>query len=458
MYTNKLTILLIITLITTSCSISTSKIDTQKTIKKVLKAPKSWNTKTIKDNNISTKWIKSFNDPIMLKLIQKGKANNNDLKIAAANMNIAWLLAKQSGAALKPTVDLSLGTTQSGKINSSSSSSNNNIGLTVSWEADVWGRIQAGVDAATANAQAIQADYTFAKQSLSANIAKTYLKIIDAKLQAKLTRKNLEILKKTMRITQVKYDNGISSGEDIALNRANLASAKEQLIKIESSKRDALRALDLLLGHYPDAKLEIPNILPTLPPQPPADIPSQILERRPDIISAERKIASAFNATSEAKAARLPRFSLTSSINGASNSLSDILNPANVAWQLGVNLLAPLYDAGKRKIDVEIANVKQKQAISSYVQVALIAFSDVEENLDHGGVLANRKTALSEVLKQSQKAYRIAEFRYKEGEIGLLDTLQIQQQAISAESNLISIKRLELEQRINLYLSLGGSW
>jgi NodT family efflux transporter outer membrane factor (OMF) lipoprotein len=454
----KLITLLIVALSATSCVTTTHKGEREQTIEKAVEAPASWVTKIAESDNVPTQWLKSFNDPMMLKLIEEGKANNIDLQVAAGNMNKAWLLAKQSGAALKPSADLSLGRAQSGSADSGASTSNVTVGLQVSWELDIWGRIRAGVHAAEARAQATEADYIFAQHSLSANIAKTYLKVIEAKLQADITRKNLTIFKKTMRITQVKYDNGMSSAQDVALNRANLASAKEQLIALEGSQRDAIRALEVLLGRYPNAELDISGVLPDLPPPPPAGIPSEILERRPDIVSAERQIASAFDATDQAKAARLPRFSLTSTVSGTSSSLSDVLNPTNVAWQLGSNLMAPLFDGGRRKIDVEIATVEQKQAISNYVQKALTAFSEVENNLDQGRVLADRETALIEVQAQSNKAYRIAELRYREGESDLLDTLQIQQQAIVAESNLLSIKRSQLEQRINLYLSLGGSW
>ena len=120
--------------------------------------------------------------------------------------------------------------------------------------------------------------------------------------------------------------------------------------------------------------------------------------------------------------------------------------------------MAPLLDGGRRKIDIEIVTIEQEQAIANYVQKALVAFSEVENNLDQGRILADRETALNEARNQSAKAYYIADLRYKEGESGLLDTLQIQQQVISAESNLLSIKRSQLEQRINLYLSLGGGW
>jgi outer membrane protein TolC len=121
-------------------------------------------------------------------------------------------------------------------------------------------------------------------------------------------------------------------------------------------------------------------------------------------------------------------------------------------------MIAPLFDGGKREIDVEIATIEQKQAVANYAQKALTAFSEVETTLDQGRVLADREAALSEVQAQSNKAFRIAQLRYKEGESGILDTLQIQEQLIVAESNLLSVKRLQLEQRINLYLSLGGGW
>jgi NodT family efflux transporter outer membrane factor (OMF) lipoprotein len=463
MRTIRLFSLPIAVLLTTSCvTTAPQKAEREETVKTAITAPGLWATEVVKNaakhGDVSAKWLQSFNDPLMLKLIKEGKANNLDLKLAAGNMDKAWLLAKQSGAALKPSADLSLGASQSDNLNGGPSSSNINVGLTATWELDVWGRLRAGVSAAEMSAQAAEADYVFAQHSLSANIAKTYLKLIEAKLQADITRETLSINKETMRITQVKFNNGSSSSQDVALSRANLASAEEQLITIEGSQRDAARALELLLGRYPKAELDIPDVLPGLPTPPPAGIPSEILERRPDIVAAERQIASAFDATSQAKAARLPRLSLTTTVSGASSSLSDIIDPANIAWQLGANLVAPLFDGGKRKIDVEIATVEQKQAISNYAQKALTAFSEVENNLDQGSVLANREIALNEVTEQSNKAYRIAYLRYEEGETGLLDTLQIQQQSFSAKSNLLSIKRKQLEQRINLYLSLGGSW
>jgi NodT family efflux transporter outer membrane factor (OMF) lipoprotein len=430
----------------------------QSVVEKAAKAPVAWSTALSKNIKGPENWLQDFADPKLMALIEEGQNNNLDLKLAAGNMEAAWLLAEKSGAALQPNVNLALDRSQSGGVEGGGSSSSIGVGLQVGWELDVWGRIRSASNAAEAQAQATQADYLFAKHSLSANIAKTYLKVIEAKLQAEITKENLAILEKTLSITQVKYENGMLTGQDVALNKANLASASEQLISTEGAKREATRALEVLLGRYPDASLDIPNALPNLPAPPPADLPSSVLERRPDIIAAERQVAAAYSATDQAKAAQLPSFSLSGNLGGSSDSLSNVLSPSNVAWQLASNLLLPLFDGGARKIDVELANVEQQQALDNYRKSALSAFSEIEQNLDNGQDFAKRESALEEAYQQSENALKIANIRYQEGENELLDTLQIQQQAMSAKSNLLSIRRSQLEQQINLYLALGGSW
>jgi len=453
----KLAYALVFSLLLAGCSSLPELNYDQQAVAHTLGAPDQWSEQSI-DKNVAVNWLASFNDPVLLALISEGKANNIDLKISAANVEKANLLSAKSATALQPVANLSLSSNQSGALTGSSAPSSTSIGVNVSWEADVWGRLQAGVASANATAQGAQADYTYAVHSLSAAIAKGYFKVIESKQQSEVAARNVQLLSQMMRITQVKYDNGIASGQDLAINKANLATANEQLHNLQGSQRNALRALELLLGRYPNAESDLPSVLPKLPLAPPAGIPSDLLLRRPDLVSAERKIATAFNALKQAKTAQLPSFSLTSTINGSSRSLADAVNPANLAWQLAANITAPLFDAGRKKIDVKIANIEQQQAIADFAQKALEAFSEVENALDQGQVLALRYAALEQAFLQSQKAYMIAYLRYKEGDIGLLDTLNIQQQTISAQSNLASINRLALEQRINLYLAIGGSW
>ncbi len=417
-----------------------------------------WSTKTVKLAYvpISIKWLSSFEDPILLTLIEEGKANNQTLKIAAANVEKAWLLASQAGAGLKPTLDLAFSGSRAGA--DSTSRSEFNLNMQASWEVDIWGRIQAGYEVSVANAEAIRADYNYAQHSLSAGIAKDYFLSIESTLQLDAIKKNMSLLEEILKITTIKHANGLVTLQDVALIRSDIAASRENIIKIEGSQRDALRALEVLIGRYPNAELDLPKILPKLPPAPSAGIPSEILERRPDIVSAERNVAAAFNKTDQVKAAALPRLSLTGNLGGASTELSSILNPVNIAWQLAGNLLMPVFDGGKRQREVDIATIEQKQALLNYAKVALDAFSDVEKNLDQGQVLQKRKSALLEVKREINKAYKIADLRYKEGEIELIDVLNIQQRLTSADSNIIALQRAQLEQRINLYLALGGKW
>lgn len=450
--------LLVLMLLMLSCAKPTQKYKPEQTIKQAVKAPKSWVGKTNTNTSSIATWLVNFDDPIMLELIKYGKAYNIDLKIAAANMDKAWALAKQSGLALKPTADMSLSGVETSNAGSSAANTKFATALQASWELDVWGRIRSGIYATEAQAQSAQADYIFAQYSLSANIAKTYFKVIEAKLQANIMRENIITFEKILHISQTKHKDGMVSAQDVALSRANLAAAEEQLIVIDGFKRDAIRALEVLLGRYPKTELNTANVLPKLPQPPPAGIPSAILQRRPDLVAAERQIAAAFNVINQAEVARLPKFSLTSAINSSSDALANVLNSSNIAWQLASNLVAPLFDAGKSKLDIKIATIEQKQAIANYAQKALVAFAEVENNFDQGQVLASRQHVLTVAYNQSNKAYHIAQLRYQEGESDLLDTLQINQQVIAIKSELLSIERLQLEQLINLYLSLGGSW
>ena len=193
-------------------------------------------------------------------------------------------------------------------------------------------------------------------------------------------------------------------------------------------------------------------------PPPPAGLPSELLERRPDIVAADRRVAAAFNATNQARAARLPTISLTGNVGGASSSLSNLLSPGNVAWSAGANLLAPIYDGGTLREGVVVATAEQEQALAAYGQAAINAFRELETNLDQGVVVQRRIADLQEAATEAANAFRIANLRYLEGEEDLLSALTIQRRQFNTKSSLSSVNRLLLEQRVNLNLALGGSW
>lgn len=421
--------------------------------------PRTWAMIGAKVGEVPVGWVDAFNDSLLSKLVAEAQHNNRNLQAAAAAVDGARALTRQAGAALLPQVNLSGGPQGSGSLNGAGgATTTQNISLQASWEPDLWGRVRAGQQAAQFSAQSAEADYRFAQHSLAAGVARAYFVAIEARQQVAIAQSRLDALAETGRIVDLQYENGLVSAQDRALTRSDMASARDSLASAEGGTRDALRALEQLLGRYPAAELDVGDTLPAPPKAPPPGLPSEILERRPDLVAAERRIASAMGSTAQAKAAKLPQINLTTSIGGSAPALSDLLNPANLLWTAAANILVPVIDGGARQAQVEAATAEQKQAIAAYADAALTAFAEVEGALDQQVVLERRRVALTEAYQQAQEALRIGQLRYKEGESSLLDVLTIQQQVFGARSNLLSVERSQLQQFIDLNLALGGDW
>jgi NodT family efflux transporter outer membrane factor (OMF) lipoprotein len=419
--------------------------------------PSTWTAVQESVGEVQIGWIEAIGDEALTALVREAQANNKDLRAAAANVDRSWALAKKAGAALTPSIDLAAGGDRSGFVDGPAGNAFN-LGLQASWEIDVWGRIRSGELAAEASAQAVEADYRFSQHSLAAAVAGAYFVAVEAGIQAAVARRSVEALTETDRLVNLRFAQGYSSRQDQALARSDLATAEAELAAAEGSRRDALRALEVLLGRYPSADVEVREAMPTAPAGPPAGVPSEALERRPDLIAAERRVAAAFFSVDQAKAARLPAIGLTASTGGSSSELRSLLDPSNVAWSVGGNLLAPLIDGGARQADVEIATAEQQEALAAYGQAALNAFQEVETGLDRFVVLGDRQRALTEAAEQANQAFRVAQRRFDAGDSDLLDTLTVQRRVFSADSGLASVERLRLEQWVNLNLALGGSW
>ncbi len=420
-------------------------------------APNAWAMAGERVGPVQAGWIAQLEDPVLDALVEEALANNRNLRAAAANVQRSWALAGQAGAALSPSVSLSSGATRSGNIEDTGADSYSLTGQ-ASWELDLWGRIRAGNQAAVLSAEAAEADYVYSQYSLAAAVARGYFLAIEADRQAETVRNTLDALNETDRIVGVQFEFGMATSQDVALSRSDLARTRDSLIAAQGSQRDALRSLEVLLGRYPAADLELRRDLPDVPAPPPPGVPSEILERRPDVIAAERRVASAFNSLDQAKAARMPSISLTGSLGGSSGDLTNLINPTNVAWQAATSLVAPLIDGGLRESQVEQASAEQTQAIAGYADTVLTAFQEVEGALDQTVVLKDRADQLEQAASEARNALRIVNLRYEEGETDLLDVLTIQQRVLSNEGDVVSIERAQLDEWVGLNLALGGSW
>ncbi len=403
-------------------------------------------------------WLSNFQDQRLSQLVEEALRNNRDLQGTAAKVAEAEARARKAGANLLPTVDLTAGAARSGTVNSNGAQNKVNLGLQVSWEADLWGRLRSARQAEALDAIAAAADFEFARQSLAARVAESWFVTVGNKLQLALDEDIQALERRTQEVVQKRVEAGAVSRLDLNVARAAVARTQENVARNQGSLEEAVRSLEVLLGRYPAAELNVADRLILMLDPVPAGLPSELLERRPDIVARDRQVAAAFNRTQSARAARLPRLALTGDIGGSSSSLQNVLNPSNVVWSLGANLLAPIFDGGRRKADVEISTAQQKQALADYASAALQAFQEVETALANERVLQVREERLAIIVEELAEAVRITELRYQVGEIDLLSLNQVKRDFFRARRDLLQVQVERLRQRVNLHLALGGSF
>lgn len=239
--------------------------------------------------------------------------------------------------------------------------------------------------------------------------------------------------------------------QDVYLARAELNTAEDALRQAIGGQQQAQRALEILLSRYPAAEIQTAKELVPVPPQVPAGLPVDLLERRPDLLASERRVASAFYLTEEARLAKLPSFSLNASV-GSSNSFNDLVG------NLGAGFVAPLFTGGALEALLDAANADQELALANYALVVLNALEEVETSLSQERLLTDRERFLAAATANNESAWRLAKKRYAVGEIDLLSVLQMQSRWIGARIALLHVRNERLAQRIDLHLALGGSF
>lgn len=407
---------------------------------------------------IADNWLASFDDPQLNALVAEGMANNPDLGITAVRVQIAEQYVELAKAQMRPAVNL-FGTGGLNMGGGDISSALQGVSLGASWEPDLWARMRYGRNAAQATYASAQADFEFGRQSLAATIAKSWFTASETGLQFQIAQDIVKAVLELVTLAEKRQAIGPGSEEDVALARANLGTFQDTAKQVQLAHEQALRALELLVGRYPSAELAARSDLARLPGPIPAGLPIEMLERRPDMIAAERRVAAAFNRVGEAKAAMLPRLILNANIAYIQSDIlqlkTDFQNPTG---GVGVKILAPIYQGGALTTQVEIRSLEQKEAIAQYARSALIALGDVENALGAAQTLADRETMLRQVLADHQRVLELAQTNYR---IGSGDLRAVQQQQVnvhSAQLALLRVQSEQLAQRIKLHLALGGSF
>ncbi|HQU50831.1 MAG TPA: TolC family protein, partial [Casimicrobiaceae bacterium] len=331
-------------------------------------------------------------------------------------------------------------------------------GLFVSWELDLWGRVRSQAATGSAGYEATLADERFARQSIAAAVAKAWILAIEAKLQRALAEEIAAAAVRAAGLARDRQRVGIGDAYDVALAEVTVETTREAVRSLALAEQQAQRALETLVGRYPAATIEVRTSLPSMPGAVPVGLPSELLERRPDVVAAERRVAAAFHAVGEAKAARLPKIALTASVSSVSSDLFVLQNHSNPVWSLGANLVAPIFNGFALESQVEIRTAEQKLAIADYGRIGARAFGDVEGALSAGFAADEREAILARAVVSNARALELAKERFRVGSGDLRAVLQ-QGTALgaarAAELRMTSERRV---QRVNLYLALGGGF
>ncbi|MEO8752000.1 MAG: TolC family protein [Casimicrobiaceae bacterium] len=428
--------------------------DLQKEALPHTEVPAAWKAQGGTPAPVASRWMATFNDPELSALVAESLVYNADLQVAAARVEQASGYVKVASASLFPTLGV-VGLT-GGK--SGSGGGLDGIFLNAALELDIWGRIRYGEAAAEAQSAAVAADYAYARQSVAATVAKAWFIAIEAGLQRTIAQDVLGSSDSLLRLAQDRLRIGNGNEQAVAEARANVGTYRDTLRQVEYSREQAVRALALLLGRYPTAELAVAQRLSPLPPPAPVGMPSQLLERRPDVVAAERRVAVAFNRVGEARAAQLPRISLTAGGSSVSSDLIELKNTSNPIWGLGANLIAPLYQGGALRAQVEIRSAEQKQAVADYARAGQRAFSEVENALSAENALRDRNVILEGTIRDSERALELAQIQYRVGAVDLRVVEQRQLALYGARTARLRVQSEQLAQRVNLYLALGGGY
>jgi multidrug efflux system outer membrane protein len=410
------------------------------------------------DGPIADNWLASFYDVQLNALVAEAMANNPDLLVSATRVEQAAQYVELAKAALRPAVNI-FGTGGLNMGGGDISSALQGVSLGVSWEPDLWGRMRYGRDAYQATYASAQADFEFGRQSLAATMAKSWFTAGETWLQLQIAEDMVKAARELVTLAEKRRQVGPGNEQDVVLARANLGTFQDTAKQVRFAHAQTLRALELLLGRYPSAELQARRDLPAFPGPIPAGLPLEMLERRPDMVAAERRVAASFNRVGEAKAARLPRIILGANVAVIQSDIlqlkSDFENPA---FGAGARLIAPIYQGGALKTQVEIRTLEQREAVAQYARLALRALGDVENAIAAGQTLAERDQLLQRTVADNQRALELAQTSYR---VGTSDLRAVQLQQLSVYSARLALLRVEseqLSQRANLHLALGGSF
>lgn len=436
-------------------------------------APGAWTTTRPAQAGIDDRWVERIGGSSLAALVAEAYAANGDLRAAAARVERAAGLARGAGAASRPLLQAS-GEGSRTKRNfigfpdfgpgapSSLLTDSYGAALHLSWEIDLWGKLRAGERAALAEVQAQGASYRAARASLAAQVARAWLLLAESNEQIELARQTVKTREDTASLIRDRFELAAGDGDGIAsqlrLAETDVATAQAALAGREGARDQAQRQLEVLLGRYPSAALSGSARLPGIPSPPPVGLPSELLLRRPDFLAAERALAAAGERRREARLAFYPSFSLTGSAGTSTEQLRDILDSSFGVWSIAGQAAQPILRGGALHAQWAARTAEEKEALATLQQTVLRGFGEVETALAADSFLVERERALEAAFAMAEDGAESAERDFALGTGDVLTLLAAQTRRIDLAVQRLTLRRIRLDNHVNLHLALGGDY
>jgi NodT family efflux transporter outer membrane factor (OMF) lipoprotein len=419
---------------------------------------------------VNGKWWEVYNDTALNALEEQVSISNQNVLQAEAQYREARAVAREARSALFPTVSAGIGVTATGAGGAASNAAGANgsssagtrtaysLPFNVAWEPDLWGSIRRSVTGNIELAQATEADLENARLLFQAELAQDYFQLHGIDGDADLIRTTADSYNEYLTLTKNRYASGVASDLDVAQAESQLYSTQAALIDLGEQRAQLEHAIAILIGK-PPSELSVPPVPLTMPPPPvPIGLPSDLLERRPDIAGAERRVAAANEQIGIAMAAFYPVLTLSASAGLNASSLAKWFTWPSRFWSVGPGLSETLFDAGRRRAVVAQQQAAYDSTVAGYRQSVLTALQQVEDNLAALRVLSDENDKLQQTIRSADRALNIASAQYRAGTTSYLTVITSQATLLGSQRSAIQLLSRRLTASVLLIEALGGGW
>jgi NodT family efflux transporter outer membrane factor (OMF) lipoprotein len=420
-----------------------------------------WVQATPADDAPRGAWWTVFNDPMLNELAAEVQVSNQNVAAASAAYAQARALVAGQRAALFPIVSLDGGADRGGGGSTSGSSRSGNsyqVSLGGTWEPDLWGRLRGGLNSARASAEASAADLAAAQLSAQGELAANYLNLRETDVQSELLGATIAGYQRVLQITRNRYDAGVAPKTDVLQAQTQLASAQADQVNLQRQRAQLEHAIAVLTGKVPAVFTLAPAAWQPSVPEVPLVVPATLLQRRPDIAAAERRVAAANAEIGVARAAYFPSIGLTASYGYGASQVADLFSASTAAWSLGLSLAQRVFDAGAVSAQVASARAAHERTAAQYRQTVLIAFQGVEDQLAASRVLAQQLELRQEASRAADQVEQQVLNRYRAGQVSYTEVVTAQATALQARRTLAQLQADRQVVAVALIQALGGGW